>query len=109
MASIRLYESQVKYLRERGGCNTLYSAITRFRRGELVTEKRDFARKHEKLLPYSLHLPITEYTGSQVRAILFASMRNPVNHQHAIGQLDGEINAFLDSFANVAYFKKEQM
>jgi len=109
MASIRLYESQVKYLRERGGANTLYSALTRYRRGELVTDSCDFAKKSEKLLPYSLHLPITEYTGAQVRAILFASMRHPVNHEHTIGKLDGEINAFLDSFANVAYFKKEMI
>ena len=108
MASIRLYESQVKYLRERGGANTLYSALTRYRRGELVTDSCDFAKKSEKLLPYSLNLAITEYTGSQVRAILFASMRHPVNHQNTIGQLDEEINAFMDSFANTPFIIQQE-
>ena len=107
MASIRLYASQIEYLRERAGSDTLFSALSRYRKGELVTEKRDFAKKNEKLLPYSLHRAITDYTGRQVRAILFASMRNPVNHEQTIRQLDKEIGDFFDSFANVAYIKKE--
>ena len=107
MASVKLYASQIKYLRERGGANTLYSALVRYRRGELVTDSCDFAKKSEKLLPYSLHLPITEYTGPQVRAILFASMHHPVNHQREIQTLGDEIDAFFDSFANVEYFRKE--
>ena len=107
MASIRLYESQIKYLRERAGAATLYSALTRYRRGELVTDKCDFAEKSEKLLPYSLNRAITEYTGAQVRAIIFATMRNPVNTSREQQMVGDEIDAFLDSFANVPFFQKE--
>lgn len=107
MASIRLYESQVKYLRERAGVDTLFSALTRYRRGELVTDKCDFAVKSENLLPYSLHKPITGFTALEVRAILFASMRNPVNTSREQQMIGDEIDAFFDSFANVEYFRKE--
>ena len=107
MPSIRLYEQQIKYLRERCGAGTLHSALTRYRRGELVTVSSDFAKRNEKLLPYSLNLAITEYTGEQVRAILFAAMRCPVNHEREIQRLDGEIGAFFDSFANTPYFQEK--
>ena len=108
MASIRLYQSQIEYLRERAGADTLYSALGRYRRGELVTEKRDFTKRNEKLLPYSLHLAITEYTGEQVRAILFASMRNPVNFQREINAIGDEIESWFNSLADVKFLKDER-
>lgn len=107
MASIRLYESQVNYLRERAGVDTLNTALERYRRGELVTDSCDFAKKSEKLLPFSLHRAITDYTGEQVRAILFAAMRNPVNYEREIRRFDDEINTFFDSFANQPFIVKE--
>ena len=45
MASIRLTEKQIRYLRGRGGVHTLYAALERFQSGELVTEKMRFGRK----------------------------------------------------------------
>lgn len=45
MASIRLTEKQIRYLRDRGGVHTLYAALERFLSGELVTEKNRFGRK----------------------------------------------------------------
>jgi hypothetical protein len=107
MAAVRLYESQIRYLRERAGVLTLQTALTRYRLGELVTEKQDFETKPENLLPYSLHRPITGFTALEVRAILFASMRNPVNTSREQQMIGDEIDAFFDSFANIEYFKKE--
>ena len=108
MPSVRLYESQVHYLRNRAGADTLNTALERFRRGELVTDSCDFARKSEKLLPYSLHRPITKYTAAQVRAILFAAMRNPVNYQQEIQTIGDEIDAFFDSFADTPFIIKQE-
>ena len=106
MAAVRLYASQIRYLRERAGVLTLQTALTRYRAGELVTEKADFEQKDEKLLPYSLHRAITDFSAQEIRAILFSAMRNPVNFQKEMETIDEGIKVFLDSFANVPYFEE---
>ena len=93
MASIRLTESQIKYLRERGGCLTLYAGIKRFMNGELVIEKCDYSENTEKLLPFSIHKPIKNFTAYQVRAILNAHIRNPVFYGDEIKKLNSWIDA----------------
>lgn len=95
MASIRLTEKQIRYLRDRGGVHTLYAALERFLQGELVTEKCDSEENQVKLLPFSIHKPIRRFTPYQVRAILNAHIRNPVNHGAEIAKLDAEIAAMF--------------
>lgn len=104
MASIRLTESQIKYLRERGGCLTLYAGIERFKNGELVIEKRDYSENTEKLLPFSLNKPIKNFTAYQVRAILNAHIRNPVFYGDEIKKLNSWIDA---SFSGSEYILEE--
>ena len=108
MSSIRLYASQIQYLRSKAGTLTLKSALARYQSGILVTEKRDFAKKSEKLLPYSMHERIAGYTPDQVRAILFASMRNPVNHKREIQTVGDEIESWFNSLSDVKFLKDER-
>lgn len=108
MASIRLYESQITYLRSKAGADTLHSALARFKNGELVTEKRDYAKRNEKLLPYSLHRAITEHSSAVVRAVLFASMRNPVNFANQIQVFDDEIESWFNSLSQSEYIEGEE-
>ena len=106
MASIRLYESQITYLRSKAGADTLHSALARFKNGELVTEKRDFAKRNERLLPYSLHRPLKGVDAKQVRAVLFASMRNPVNFANRIKVFDDEIESWFNSLGQAEYIER---
>jgi len=105
MASIRLYESQITYLRSKAGADTLHSALARFRSGELVTEKCDYAKRSEKLLPYSLHHPLKGVAPKEVRAVLFASMRNPVNFANQIQVFDDEIESWFNSLGQTEYIE----
>lgn len=95
MASIRLTEKQIRYLRGRGGVHTLYAALERFLSGELVTEKCDSEENQVKLLPFSIHKPIRRFTPYQIRAILNAHIRNPVNYGSQIAKLGAEIEAMI--------------
>lgn len=96
MASIRLTEKQIRYLRCRGGVHTLlHAALERFLSGELVTEKCDSEENQVKLLPFSIHKPIRRFTPYQVRAILNAHIRNPVNYGSQIAKLGAEIEAMI--------------
>lgn len=108
MASIRLYESQITYLRSKAGADTLHSALARFKSGELVTDKSDFAKRNEKLLPYSLHNPIKGIAPKKVRAVLFASMRNPVNFAKQIQVFDDEIESWFNSLSQAEYIEGEE-
>lgn len=106
MAAVRLYESQIRYLRERAGVLTLQTALTRYRAGELVTEKRDFESKPEKLLPFSLHRAITDYSAQEIRAILFSAMRNPVNHQREIQAIGDEIDRWYAKLSELPFIEE---
>lgn len=107
MASIRLYASQIQYLRSKAGVLTLKSALARYNAGILVTEKRDFIKKRERLLPYSLHQNLAE-SPELVRAVLFASMRNPVNHKREIQAVGDEIDSWFNSLSEVQFIKDER-
>lgn len=107
MAAVRLYESQIRYLRERAGVRTLQTAMTRYRAGELVTEKQDFESKPEKLLPFSLHRAITDFSAQEIRAILFAAMRNPVNFQQEIQTVGDEIDRWYSKLSELPFIQEQ--
>lgn len=103
MASIKLYESQIAYLRSKAGINTLMTALLRYENGELVTENTDFQKKDEKLLPYSLHKKLSQ-DPKLVRAVIFAQMRNGVDLTGEIVAVGDEITEWFNSL-NVPYLE----
>ena len=103
MSSIRLYESQIEYLRRKAGIDTLMTAIIRYGNGELVTENTDFEKKSEKLLPFSTHQKIT-MDPKVLRAVLFAHMRTGIDLTEEIVAVDDEITEWFNSL-NVPYLE----
>ena len=108
MASVRLYKSQIEYLRRKAGIDTLMTAIIRYGNGKLVTENTDFEKKSEKLLPFSTHQKIT-MDPKVLRAVLFAHMRTGLDLTGEIAAVGDEIDQWFTLLNQSPYIEEKEV
>lgn len=92
MSSMRLRPDQVEALKRFDRhADVIYCAVRRWRKGEIVIGNIEKRKRGEKLLLFPIWKKPPGLRDDEIRAILDAHLRTPIDHSNQIAAIDRKI------------------